>query len=424
VSTTLFSMRLAVPLAYLAISFALPSLALGQGDGPMSLEEALRRAEEQSPTVVVARAQRDATVAFSVMGTQTRVRNPIVSMRAMIGQPDNPAATYQALVGVPFDLSQQRPVWKREARLLLARAEAELEATRNDARAEALAAYVAVAVAQGTLEVQEDRTEVIGSLLQRVEARVAQQASTAYDLALAQREYAIAQADFVAARSALEAARGRLRQALDLEPNDAPIADSLDAPAGSGGLTVDAAIAGALAYRREPVALELAAQRFRVSERRLRAQTVDPVFFGLEYEMQGNTTRYQTVGATMSFNLPFIFTNPGERAIAVASAGASDIEADVFERTVAREAATAHRLLALDLAELEVLETSAVPAAQRAVDMTEARLAAGAVDLFQVFINRRDLYATKLRRLEALQRAWLARIALDRAIGRRPLSEQ
>ena len=55
--------------------------------------------------------------------------------------------------------------------------------------------------------------------------------------------------------------------------------------------------------------------------------------------------------------------------------------------------------------------------------MTEARLAAGAADLFQVFINRRDLYATRLRRLESLERAWLARIALDRAIGRRPVEQ-
>ncbi|MFO0697280.1 MAG: TolC family protein [Polyangiales bacterium] len=398
---------------------ALPLRAQPIEPGALRLEEALTLAEERSPSVQIARAGVRAAASYMEIGTQTRARAPIVSLRAMIGRPDAPAATYSAMLGIPFDATKRQPVFRREAALLLERAEAEYQAAVNDARARALSAYVAAAVAQAQVEVQTDRAEVTQGILDSVAARLAQQASTAYDLSLAEREVAEARAAVIAANERLEAARGELRMALDLPPNAVPVVETLAAPSLPAGLDVEAIVALAAERRREPVAFQLAAERYRVSERRIRAEAVSPAFVGLEYEAQGNQSPQQSIGASFSFQLPLVFSNQGERAVARASAVATDVEAEVTLRNVQREAATAYRLLALHLSELRMLEESALPAAQRAVEMTEARRAAGSADLFQVLINRRDFYALRARRTDALGEAWLARVALERAVGGR-----
>jgi len=118
------------------------------------------------------------------------------------------------------------------------------------------------------------------------------------------------------------------------------------------------------------------------------------------------------------FSLPGVFTNSGDRAIARASGSASDVEAEVAERTIARDVSVVYALLVARIEQLAILDATAVPAAERAVELTEARLAAGSIDLFQLLANRRDLFELRAFRLEALREAWIARIALDRALGR------
>lgn len=410
----------ALVLGSFAAMLALPlggALAQTESTELLTMEEALSIAEERSPRVRVARAAREAASAYATLGTQTRVRNPVVAVRAMVGQPDAPAATYSALVGMPFDLSQRRAVWRREALLLADRADADLLAAQNDARAEARLAFIALYVAEARVAVQENREAVSRGIVARVEAQLEAEASTAYELSLAERELAEAEADVLAARVDLESARGQLRQALDLDPLVVPRVVAPELPTMPEGLSLERAVELAERQRREPMALRALADRYRTSERRLRAEVVDPLFVGVEFEAQGNRSTQSTVGASVGFNLPVVFTNRGERHVALATADATDVESEVVERTIAREAATAYRMLEQHVLELGAIDTRAVPAAERAVELTEARLAAGAVDLFQVLSNRRDLFALRAHRLDVLKSAWLARIALDRAIG-------
>lgn len=382
----------------------------------LDLEAAIELAQERSPRVRIARAQLDAAGSYSVLSSQPRTRNPLVTVRAMIGQPDAAAATYSALVGVPFDLSRRQPILGREAELIVDRAEADLLAATNDARADASAAYVEVAIATQLVAVAVARADAQRGTVERVRSQLAASASTAYDLAMAERELGEAEAAVAGARASLEGGYGLLRQALDLEPGARPGVRTLEVPTPSA-MSVEQAIDRAIRERREPLALRAGAARYRMSEGRYRAEAIDPFFVGVEFEAQGNTQTQRTVGATATFAIPGIFTNQGERAIARSMASATDVEADVVERTIAREASVSHALLGSRIEQLQVLDASAIPAAERAVDLTEARLAVGSVDLFQLLTNRRGLYALLAFRLEVLREAWLARIALDRAMG-------
>jgi outer membrane protein TolC len=68
-------------------------------------------------------------------------------------------------------------------------------------------------------------------------------------------------------------------------------------------------------------------------------------------------------------------------------------------------------------AELDVLEKTTVPAVERTMELVEVGWHAGRFDIFRVTAAARDVARVRAARLDALEGAWLARIALDRAAG-------
>jgi outer membrane protein TolC len=58
-----------------------------------------------------------------------------------------------------------------------------------------------------------------------------------------------------------------------------------------------------------------------------------------------------------------------------------------------------------------------VPAAERTLELVEQGWLAGRFDVFRVATAARDLVRVRAARLDALEMAWRARIALDRAAG-------
>lgn len=382
-----------------------------------TLDRVEQVALDHSPRVLRARADLATAEAYRAFGRMPVVRNPIVTVRAMIGRPDDPAATYAAVLGIPFEVSGKRKAWRREAAFIVNQAEAVLGTVRNEVLADARQAYVEVAMAEAARNVANDSAATAHELVTRVQARLAAKAATALDVSLAESQLSEVRADAARAERELMEALGALRQALGLPATEGMVLAPLAAPAFPVGLTIEEAIARALRQRREALAYASERERYRAAERRLRREAVGPLTAGIEAEQQGNQRPNRSVGANVSFELPFVMTNQGERAVVRQQANAAELSRELAQDTIARETATAYQRLVGALNELTELETHALPAAERTLVMVQTMLDAGAIDYFRLLTARSNAFALRSRRVQALRQAWLSRIALERALG-------
>ena len=364
----------------------------------------------------IARATLETARAYRAFGQLPRVGNPVLSVRAMIGKPDDPAATYSASLGLPLDVSGRRRAWQREASFVEREAEAQFAAAQNEVRSAAREAFIDTALRSELVRVAVANSEIANEFLQKVQARFAAHAATALDVALSERDYAESVAQVANAQAVLAESRGRLRQRLDLAP-DEPIEAAPLAPPTLPQLDLARAIELAQTRRKEPAAFAAGAERFRSSDKRLRREAVAPLVLGGEYEAQGNNDTQSTGGLHLNTELPFVFRNQGERAVARGQAALEDVRAGLSARQVAREAVVTFQELEAALREFAALDGGATPAAERALSMTMTMLDAGAVDYFRVLNAREMAFALRARRVEALRVAWLRRIGLERALG-------
>jgi outer membrane protein TolC len=386
-------------------------------EGAWTMLAAENHALERAPRVRSAEAARNTAQAYRTFGTMPRAANPTVNLRAMIGKPDDPAATYGVLFGVPFDVAGRRRAWRREAGFISEQAEAELAAVRNEVRSEARNAFVTVAMAAAAKLVAEQSADTARELSERVQARLAANATTALDVALAQSQHAEATANLARAQRTLIEAQAMFRQALGLPHGEPVDVMPVEQPSIPRGLTVEAAVERARMRRREPAAWGFAKDRWHAADKRLRREAVGPMTAAFETETQGNYNRQNTVGGSLNFELPFVYRNQGERAVAEKQADAAELEGELARSLIEREASSSYRRLEAALSELAAIEEGALPAAERTLIMVHTMLDAGVVDYFRLLTARSVAFALRSRRVETLREAWLSRIALERAIG-------
>jgi outer membrane protein TolC len=417
--TTLLNVRAARALGVwlLLTSGLTANLPRARAQQTWTLDRVEQVALDHSPRVQRARADVATAEAYRAFGRMPAVRNPLVTMRAMIGRPDDPAATYAVVVGLPFEVSGKRKAWRREAGFVVNQAEAQLGTIRNEVRADARQAYVEVAMAEAARNVANDSAATAHELVTRVQARLAAKAATALDVSLAESQLSEVRADAARSERELVEALGALRQALGLPATETVVITPLAAPTFPANLTIEDAIARALRERREALAFASERDRFRAADRRLRREAVGPLTAGFEAEQQGNQRPNRSVGANVSFELPFVMTNQGERAVASKQASSAELSRALAEETIARETATSYQRLVGALKELSELESHALPAAERTLAMVQTMLDAGAIDYFRLLTARSSAFALRSRRVQALRQAWLSRIALERALG-------
>lgn len=408
-------------------AFALAALqspaASAQPDAPALWDEprAVARAIARAPEVRRAAALLAEARARRTYGTVPVIGNPTVGVRAMVGVPDTPAATWGLVVGIPFDVAGARARRREESSWGEREAEARVDAATNDARHRARVAWVEVSLAEAAVAVAEARRVTSEEMLARVRARADVRASTALDVVLAERDAAEAEADLAAAQRHREISRARFRDALDLDATEPAAVPPLAAPA-LPGTSLAADLDAARARRAEPRALAAAASRLRTASRRLRAEAVSPLLVAAEVEWQGYTQA--SIGASAQWALPVARTAQGERAEALAAARTAEVERELAARGVARETAAAWHALRHAVDEVASLDARVIPAAERTVALTETLAGSGAVEFFRVLSARQQLAVARVRRLDALREAWRARLDLDRATASTEPSSQ
>lgn len=404
-------------LSVIVLMFAAPPVRADQDVQAWTLERVGREALARSPQVRSARATLEAARAYRAFGSMSRVGNPILGLRAMVGRPDQSAATYSAYLGLPFDFSGKRPAYRREATWVEREAEEQLLTIQNEARSEARAAYVSVVLSAEQERVATANSEVARDFLSRVKARFDARAATALDVALSQRDYAESAAAVAEARISLASARGRLRQVLDLDPEAQVDTQGLPPLSLPQGLTLQRAITLAYERRRDPAVYRASASRAQAADKRLRREAVAPVIVAGEMEAQANVDTKYTGGVGVNTELPILLKNQGDRAVVRAEGSVAELNAELNKRTVGREAVTAYRQLEAALAELAAIEQDAMPAAEQALAMTTEMLEVGAIDYFRLLSARENAFALRAKRVEVLRVAWLLRIELERSVG-------
>jgi cobalt-zinc-cadmium efflux system outer membrane protein len=224
--------------ALAAAALAAPSvftLPLEAQERRWTLPRVLERAAEQSPDVQRARAELGIAEAHHAYGQQPVVGNPVLAARAMVGVPDDRAAIYAFLVGLPFDFSGRQSLRSDEADALVEASSAALEAAQNDARAEAALAYVEVVAADGVREQREGRVRLAEDLVARTRTLFAAGTATQVDLSLIEAELGEARAALYGAEAEAAQRRATLRARLDLEADDPLVIEGLEAPASPAG---------------------------------------------------------------------------------------------------------------------------------------------------------------------------------------------
>ncbi len=390
-------------------------------ESPRVWTDADVRARARRAAYRVRRAEHALRVAQAgrVLGDLPRVGNPTVGVMALPGLPDYGALTYAVSLGLPIDLVGVGRARSREVEAAVVAGAARLDAERAHAEAEARNAWVSVGVARSQETIQRARLASAQEAEARMQARVDAGESTALDRGLVQRERAEAEADLLRATRTRQEAGDALRMALDLPSHGTLDVAPLERP--SGSTAEGAAHAAGVAATRRGEVRAATATAAEASARGVRQgrEAVAPLTVGLEAQQVavGPQETANTLGMSLRWELPVVRRAQGERAVASAEASASRAEARMLQRVVSREVEAAARRLEGALAELDVLEQRALPAASRLEQQAEVTWAAGNLEWFRVQEARRERLELAARALEVLREAWLARIELDRAMG-------
>jgi outer membrane protein, heavy metal efflux system len=119
----------------------------------------------------------------------------------------------------------------------------------------------------------------------------------------------------------------------------------------------------------------------------------------------------------VSVELPVFQRNQGPRAVVEAERATELERQDLQARRILREVIAIRAAYESRRSELQLLSTTVVPPAERTLELVEQGWLAGRFDVFRVATAARDVARVRASRLDALEAAWLARIALDRAAG-------
>jgi len=393
-----------------------PAREAPSGPLSLSLKEALDRAEQRGPDVVLAgRAVQEARALRVGAGVVMPV-NPRLSVDARPLFTGGPAGQlgYAATLDMLFDVGGAPSARVREAERAGDVATADLSLERLRGRIAAWIAYLQVRVAEMRIEETKQLVGIAERILRASKQRGAMGASG--DI-----EETLATADLGQLRAAIEAATrereehvAMLRDILDLASTQPVV---LTTPLEEPPPPPD----------REQLLRRAIDTRPELVQIRARLAYLDARYERLGKERFPKIGGYVGVDASpanpmfgilgLSIELPIAQRNSGPRALTEAARGTEMERQELQARRILREVSALHAAYESRRSELKLIETTSVPAAERTLELVEVGWLAGRFDMFRVATAARDVARIRSARLEALEGAWMARIALDRAAG-------
>ena len=308
---------------------------------------------------------------------------------------------------------------KRQARVALARGEAalargELAARRQEMRAEAIAGYYAVLVAQERLGLARSLAELARKSVEVAARRVAAGKASPIDETKARlaavdaaTEASQAGAELAIARARLGALIGRPADAIHIADDQAerlPEAQPLEA------LLAAAGDAAPVLQARSQVAVREAQADVE------RAARVPDVTVSLGSQRDDQAGRSQAV-VGLSVPLPLFDRNQGRLAAALRRTDKAREELAAVRVSVAAELAAAHARYQAARSEAVLLRQDVIPNASSAYELTLKGFEYGKFAFLDVLDAQRTWFQAQSRRWNAVREAWRAYADIERLTG-------
>ncbi len=382
----------------------------------LTLAEALARAEEASPLLRRARAERQAVAAREIGASLLLPSNPVVSGAAGPRRdPNGDGIEYLLHAEQTIEIGGQRSARRAVVGRALRTAELREQVARAETVARVHAAYVGAQLARARVDMEGAREALVAKLLDAVQNRVQGGASSDVDLELARLERGIARRARADAALAATDTLARLRLLIGL-----PAAQPLTLDAAVIAPTARAADLQALIGRAESHRAELAVigssqEEIDAEIVRLRKEAIPSptLFVDLERDLPGQVY----LGAGLAVPIPVWRRQQGELAVARAERSRLDEELALAGRDVALEVERAFNAESAQRQMADLLDREVLPAAERAVTLMTEGWRAGKFDLFRLLQTSRDASEARRLYLETLGLLWDATINLDRAVG-------
>lgn len=416
--TTLSVCRLSMAVLVGCMGLPVPDAMAAEAEKRLriSLPEALKRASESAPEVVLAKRGIVEAEANRVGAGVILPVNPKLSVdvRPGITKDAGTKPGFAAMMETQFEISNAAGARVREANRRVDVAQVEVTSQVLQARARAWSAYVMAQVSELRVK-QSDADVAIGErVLAASRERLNVGASGSLDVTVVEAELAELKALREVALAERESAQMELRQVLDVPAStELELTTSVEAPAD----VLPTPQLVELALKARP---ELAATNARIAlqetvDERLAKEAAPKVGVYLGLDAAPVSPIFGIAG--LSFELPVAQRNQGPRALAQ-KAKETELDRLVLERRrIEREVTVARMTYDARLKQLSVLAQQAVPSAERTLSLVETGWHAGRFDVFRVTTAARDLARIRRQRLETLLEAWIDRVALERVVG-------
>ena len=361
----------------------------------VTLAEAIAQAVLEAPAAVDARLAREVQAAQLPAAALPSLQNPVAEFGIERGSAYLDVFTYGQLM-LRFEVSGQRSSRMREADEILRAREARVVLTKAEIAGAVTEAFGAVVTARARI-VEVERGVAAAEEEERIHrARLFAGDATVLDVASAEAELGRWRQSKRTLELGLVGSNARFFQLLGASSRIP--ADQLLPP--------DVTVSGdkkvfpvAALFAREAEAFTAAADRSRSEARG--TFDVGPRF------TRGDFGELR-VGVIASMPLTLIRRNQAEVARSEAEATRARTMSGLAERTGGIRTVSAFERCARAREALKELDEFAVPAAERAVRAAQDAFRAGKADFFRVLLVRRDLVATRMRRLDIVDLEWAA----------------
>jgi cobalt-zinc-cadmium efflux system outer membrane protein len=387
----------------------------------MSLEECVRRGDNQSPLVRRSRAETRVTAAREVGASLILPTNPFVSVVA--GPRREQVAPGLVAEGVQYtahleqtlEVAGQRGARRAVVDKAMAVAAARESLALSETRARVRSAYMDGLITAAQAGAARARESLVQQVYEAVKIRVERGAASQIDLGLAEIETG-------------RVARQRLEADLAVMESKATLATLVGLPIGTN-IVLTTPLAGP-SVRLPPLSQLLSdAQAHRAELRELAAAGTEldaqlillrreeipnlTVIFEAERDLPGQ----QFIGAGLALPLPLWRRNQGEKALVMAARDRAAEERALLERDVLHQVESAFHRVVSTYEQSKLVETRVAPAADKNVALLTEGWRAGKFDLFRVIQASREAGEARRAQLASVRDFWHAVIALDRATG-------
>lgn len=382
----------------------------------LSLADAVAMAETRSPDVLVARSETDVARARRVGAGIIMPANPRLSLEARpaLASTPSPALGYASILDFMFDFGGAPGARVREADAHLGVARADLSREMREARVRAWRAYLRARAGEERVDRISASIEIADRVLRATRQRSSLGAAGDSEEMLAETDRAELGASLEKARADEARALMDLRDELDLPPERAMVlTTALENPPDVAPASV--LLAHALRGRPELATLRTRMALLDATYERLGKETFPKIGVYAGIDAAPDSPIFGMLG--LSVELPVVQRNQNARAITNAMRDEESQKLGIEARRIARDVLAARATYESRRVELDIVTSTALPAAERALELIETGWKSGRFDVFRVTAAARDVARVRALRVDALEAVWMARLDLDRAVG-------